>query len=582
MDIDQSVIDKAKTWLSEIYDEGTRREVSQLLEADTDEKKNNLIDSFYQDVEFGTGGIRGIMGVGSNRINSYTLSKVTQGLANYANKNFKSAQGGLKVAITYDTRNNSQFFAKLVGKIFLANGIEAWVFPEASPTPVLSFAVRYLKCQLGIVISASHNPKEYNGYKVYFADGAQIVPPWDKMIIEEVNQVIDYSQVKDTSNIGELFWIGKDVDDAYQAEILKNSNLDLVKEFADTPIIYTPLHGTGNRFIPSSLKQLGCQQIKVVKEQSKPDGDFPTVTYPNPEEGEALSLGLKEMDRHDSDLLMATDPDADRIGIAVRNNQGEKILLTGHQIGLLIADYILLKKKQQNQLPQNGYLVRSIVTTPLLDKICKKYEMNIYTVLTGFKYIGEVIRQQEGLKEFVFGMEESYGYLINDAVRDKDAVSAAVIIAEMHAYFTKNHSSFYQHLQGLYKEYGFYMDKMISIVKKGKKGKEEINSIIENYRKQPMKEILGEQVIAFRDYLKSEEIIAGKVKAIDLPLSNVLQFETDSITVTLRPSGTEPKIKFYLSLSEDTQGGVDLEKIKEFTKNKMNKLVDFCNQGLKL
>ncbi len=534
--IPTEILQKAKSWLSDKYDNETRERVNYLIE--NDEKE--LIDSFYTSLEFGTGGLRGIMGPGTNRMNIYTVGMATQGLCNYLIKNF--GHKPISVAIAYDSRNNSELFANKVAEIFSANNIKAYLFDSLKPTPELSFAIRLLKCQSGIVVTASHNPKEYNGYKVYWEDGAQVIEPHDKNIINEVNKITDISEVKTLRNDKLIEVLGENIDKIYINELKKLSlNPDINVKQKDIKIVYTPIHGTGTKLVPETLKAYGFNNINIVEEQSVPDGNFPTVKSPNPEEAEALTLALKKAKEIDADVVMATDPDADRVGIAVKDNQGNFILLNGNQTASVLINYIVSQWSKKGKLNGKQYIVKTIVTTELLKNIADKYNVKYYDVLTGFKYIADIIGKNEGKTEFIGGGEESYGYLFGEFVRDKDAVMSCALIAELAAYLKENNSNIYNYLIDTYIEYGLYVESLISITKKGKDGAEEIKAMMENYRNNPPCCINKVKVSNIIDYNLSEKT--------GLPKSNVLQlFLEDGSKITIRPSGTEPKIKFYFGI----------------------------------
>lgn len=537
---------RAQEWLSERYDEATRTEVKNLLE----NNEKELIDSFYRDLEFGTGGLRGIMGVGTNRMNIYTVAKATQGLCTYLKKEFKNLPE-IKAAVAHDSRNNSKLFAETTAKIFAANGIKVYLFDALRPTPELSFAIRHFQCQSGVVVTASHNPKEYNGYKAYWNDGGQVVPPHDKNIIAEVERT-NISDVKFSGNENLIIPIGKEIDEIYTDKIRALSlSADLVKKYNDIKIVYTPIHGTGVTLVPLVLKKYGFTNIINVPEQDISDGNFPTVKSPNPEESAALSMAIEKAKATGADLVMATDPDADRVGIAVRDNSGNFMLLNGNQTGSLLIYYLLNKWKENGKLTGKEYVVKTIVTTDLIVRIAEKFKVEYYDVLTGFKYIAEIIKQNEGKKTFIGGGEESYGYLAGEFVRDKDAVMACALIAEAAVWAKAKSKSLYDLLLDIYLEYGFYKEGLVNVTKKGKEGQEEIQAMMENFRKNPPKKLDGLDIIALYDYnaQKINDLKTGATKEINLPKSNVLQFLTsDGSKVTVRPSGTEPKIKFYFSV----------------------------------
>jgi phosphoglucomutase len=562
--IDNQILDRAKVWLGEGFDEETRLKVREMME----ENPQELIESFYQDLEFGTGGLRGIMGVGTNRMNKYTVGMATQGLANYLKKNFPDKEV-IKIAIAHDCRNNSPYFARITADVFSANGMHVYLFESLRPTPELSFAVRELGCQSGIVITASHNPKEYNGYKAYWDDGSQLIPPHDKNVIAEVQKITSVSEVRFGGTGGKIETIGEEFDKLYLEKVLSLSlSPEAIKKHRDIRIVFTPLHGTGGVLVPAALKKFGFENVSVVKEQSVYDGNFPTVKSPNPEEPAALEMALKQAEEEKADLVMATDPDADRVGIAVRDLTGKFILLNGNQTAALLTYYLLHKWKENKLLSGREYIVKTIVTSEVLKDIADSYAVECYDVLTGFKWIAEVIRKNEGIKTFIGGGEESYGFMVGDFVRDKDAVSACALVAETAAWAAEAGKSLYELLIDIYVEFGLYKESLISVTRKGKSGSEEIRKMMEDYRSAPPATINGSKVTLIKDYqtLEEKDMITGKVIPILLPKSNVLQFflEDDS-KISVRPSGTEPKIKFYFGVKDN------LTKRTEF---------EFVNQGL--
>ncbi len=538
---------KAQQWLGPEFNEETRREVKEMLEKD--EKK--LIDAFYQDLEFGTGGLRGIMGAGTNRMNIYTLGMATQGLSNYIIK--ECGNNGIKVAIAHDCRNNSRYFAETAADIFSANGFEVYLFEALRPTPELSFAIRQYICQSGVVITASHNPPEYNGYKAYWSDGGQVVAPHDEAIIEEVRNIKSVSEIKFDRKKEKIKIIGKETDQLFLNEVLKMSiNPDIIRKQNNIGIVYTPIHGTGVTLVPQALRMFGFRNIQNVPEQDIVDGNFPTVKSPNPEEPAALSLAIKKAYETGAELVMATDPDADRLGIAVRNKKGEFVLLNGNQTGVLLTHYILSQFKEKKKIKGNEYIIKTIVTTDLLDRIAEKYKVKCYNVLTGFKFFAELIRNLEGKEKYIGGGEESYGYLPGDYVRDKDAVASCAVAAEVTAWAKENGKSLYDQLIDIFLEYGLYKEKLINIVRKGKEGADEIKAMMMSYRNNPPETINNSKVVKIDDYetLISTNCITGEKKNIDLLKSDVLQFFLeDGSKISVRPSGTEPKIKFYFSVN---------------------------------
>lgn len=546
-ELEPSVLKKINEWLEGSYDADTRQQIQQLL----DEKAfTELTDSFYKDLQFGTGGLRGTMGPGSNRINKYTIGKATQGLANYLKKTYPSEK--IKVAIAHDSRNNSDYFARVTAEVFSANGIYVYFFKELRPTPELSFAIRELGCKSGVMVTASHNPKEYNGYKAYGADGGQFVAPEDAKVLEEVFAIQSIDEVKFERVEENIEMIAEEIDQLYLEKIAKLSvSPEAIARQKDLKIVFSPIHGTGITLVPQALEKFGFTNVNLVEKQIKPDGNFPTVVYPNPEEKEALTLALEKGVEVDADLIMATDPDADRIGIAVKNNKGEFILLNGNQTGSLLINYLLTAWEQKGLFTGKEYIVKTIVTSYLIDEIAKAKNVECYNTLTGFKYIGELMTRFKDEKVFIGGGEESYGYLIGDLVRDKDAVVSAAFIAEMTAYYKDQGSSLYDTLLNMYLQYGLYKEKLVSVTKKGKSGAEEIKAMMERFRNNPPATLGGSKVTTLKDYelRVSTDIDSGVKSAIELPESDVLQFFTeDGSIISARPSGTEPKIKFYCSV----------------------------------
>lgn len=571
-DISKEIIQKANEWLNGNYDEATKQDLKKMLEND----HPRLIESFYKNLEFGTGGLRGIMGTGSNRMNKYTVGKATQGLANYLKKMFPDDKE-IKAAIAYDCRNNNTFFANITADIFSANGIKVYLFDELRPTPELSFAIRQLKCNCGVMITASHNPKEYNGYKAYWDDGAQLIAPHDHNVIAEVNKINNIDDVKFKGNPDLIEIIGKDIDKIYLQKIKELSlSQDIIKKQKNLKIVYTPLHGTGLRLVPESLKNFGFTNINIVEEQAHADGNFPTVVSPNPEESEALTLALKKAKEIDADIVMATDPDADRVGTAIKDNHNNFVLLNGNQTASLLIYYLIKKWKENNKLKGKEYIVKTIVTTELLKDIALKNNVECFDVLTGFKFIADIIKKQEGKKVFIGGGEESYGYLMGEFVRDKDAVISCSMIAELTAWAKENNLNLFDLLIDIYCEYGFYKEKLISIVKKGKSGTEEIQKMMSDFRKTPPEIINNSKLICIKDYLISQEknLLTANIKTIDLPKSNVLQFFLeDGSKITVRPSGTEPKIKFYFGVFEELNSKNDFEKTDKILEEKLKSII---------
>ncbi|NND77254.1 MAG: phospho-sugar mutase [Flavobacteriales bacterium] len=556
----EEIITRAKSWLDPSFDDETRKIVHDLIENNLAE----LEESFYKDLEFGTGGLRGIMGVGTNRMNIYTVAMSTQGLANYLKKCFPDEK--IKVAIAFDSRNKSALFAKRAADILSANGIMVCLFDQLRPTPELSFAVRKLNCHSGIVITASHNPKEFNGYKVYWQDGGQLVPPHDKNIIAEVRKIQSMKDVKQVVIKDNLKAISKEMDSAYREAVIEQCvNKELIQN-SDLKIVYTSIHGTGITMVPDVLREAGFSDVHVLEEQAEPNGDFPTVESPNPEESSAMSLGLAKAMEINADILLGTDPDADRVGLAVLNDEGKMELLNGNQAATLIIYYILEGLKQANSLKGNEFVAKTIVTTQLIDEICMSYGVNCYNTLTGFKYIAEQIRLREGKERFVAGGEESYGYLIGDYTRDKDAIVSSLLLCEIAAWAKKGNKTLNDILADIYVQYGFYKESLVSLTKKGRRGAEEISQMMEGLKKEPRKELLGKKLLKTWDLNEGIEksMISGNIAVLDLPKSNVFQmFYEDGYVVTARPSGTEPKIKFYLGVREKLQKPSELNAVNE-------------------
>lgn len=562
---------KARIWLGDDFNEETRREVTEMLEKD----EKRLIDSFYRDLEFGTGGLRGIMGAGTNRMNIYTLGMATQGLSNYIIKQFGNK--GIRVAIAYDCRNNSSYFAETAADIFSANGFEVFLFESLRPTPELSFAIRYYKCNSGVVITASHNPSQYNGYKAYWNDGGQVVPPHDEAIIEEVRKIQSVKEIKFNGKREKIRIIGKETDDAFLQEVIKMSiNPDIIKRYSDLGIVFTPIHGTGIKLVPPALRLFGFRNILNVPEQEVPDGNFPTVKSPNPEEQGALQLAIEKAVENGSDLVMATDPDADRLGIAVRNKEGKFVLLNGNQTCALLIYYILSQFKEKNKYEGNEYIIKTIVTTDLLEDIADKYNVEYFNVLTGFKFFAEIIRKLEGKKKFIGGGEESYGFLPGDYVRDKDAVASCALIAEIAAWARSKGKTLYTLLIDIYLEFGLYKERLINIVKEGAEGAKEIKDMMKQYRKSPPKIINKSKVVRIDDYnnLTSTNYLTGEKSSIDLIRSDVLQFFLeDGSKISVRPSGTEPKIKFYFSVKSDLESADKYEESMAYLDTRIEDII---------
>ena len=570
--LDQATKARIDQWLSAEYDVHTTSKVQELVD---NNEQTELLDSFYKELEFGTGGLRGIMGVGSNRINKYTIGKATQGLANYLKKQFPNQQ--IKVAVSYDSRNNSQSLGHLVADVFSANDIHVFLFEELRPTPMLSFAVRHYNCQSGVMLTASHNPKEYNGYKAYWNDGGQLVAPHDKNVITEVNAIQSVNEIKFNRIESNITLVGESFDDIYvQANKRLSIHPEAVEAQKDLKIVFSPIHGTGITVVPKMLASWGFTNVSVVEEQAKPDGNFPTVVYPNPEEEDAMSMAKKRGQELGADVIMATDPDADRVGVAVKNDKGEYQLLNGNQIGSLLTYYVLSSKKDKNELQDNDYIVKTIVTTNLIAEIGSSFNVKSYETLTGFKYIGEVMTRELGKENYLVGGEESYGFLVGDLVRDKDAVNSCAFIAEMTAYFKNQGKSLYEVLIDLYVTYGFYKEKLISLTKKGKAGADEIKQMMIDLRANTPKTLGGVAVKEIRDYenLVSTDLLTGNTETIDLPKSDVLQFITvDGDVISARPSGTEPKIKFYCSVKETLLDASNYENISSKLEQKVENIM---------
>ena len=546
--LEQQVLAKAQKWLDGNYDAETKKQVKYLMDNDMKE----LVESFYKDLEFGTGGLRGVMGVGTNRMNIYTVGAATQGLSNYLKKAFADLPQ-IKVAIGHDCRNNSRKFAEVAADVFSANGIKVYLFDALRPTPEVSFAIRELGCQSGVILTASHNPKEYNGYKAYWNDGAQMIAPHDKNTIDEVNKITSVKDVKFRGNAELIEIIGEEIDRRYLDRIKTLSlSPEAIAHHHDMKIVYTPIHGTGVKLIPASLKNFGFTNIIHVPEQDVVSGDFPTVVSPNPEEPAALDMAIKKAIETDAELVMASDPDADRIGIAVRNDKGEFVLVNGNQIVMIFLNYLMTRNKELGLLKGNEYIVKTIVTTETIKTIAEQNGFKMYDCYTGFKWIASVIRENEGKARYIGGGEESYGFLPEDFVRDKDSVSSISLMAEIAAWAKDKGMTMYQMLQDIYIKYGYSKEKGISVVRKGKSGAEEIVAMMKNFRENPMKELGGSPVILVKDYasLEATDVVNGTKSKLDMPVtSNVLQyFSADGSKVSIRPSGTEPKIKFYIEV----------------------------------
>ncbi|MBE9600924.1 phospho-sugar mutase [Pedobacter sp. MC2016-24] len=560
MQLEPATLSTINEWLNGNYDTKTKAEIQSLLDA---ESYTELTDSFYRNLEFGTGGLRGIMGPGSNRINKYTIGTATQGLANYLNKKYPGQE--IKVAIAHDSRNNSDYFAKITADVFSANGIQVYFFKELRPTPELSFAIRQLGCKSGVMLTASHNPKEYNGYKAYGVDGGQFTAPDDSLVMDEVAKIKSIDEVKFDRADELISLIGEEIDQLYLDKITALSvSPEAIARQTNLKIVYSPIHGTGITLVPKALAQFGFSNLTLVEEQSKPDGNFPTVVYPNPEEKEALTLALKKAQDIDADLVLATDPDADRVGIAVKNNDGEFVLLNGNQTGSLLIHYLLTAWQEKGKLTGNEYIVKTIVTSNLIEAIANEKKVKFYNTLTGFKWIGQLMTQLEGKETFIGGGEESYGYLIGDLVRDKDAIVSCAFIAEMTAFYKDKGSSLYDALLDMYVTYGLYKEELVSITKKGKTGAEEIKAMMEKFRSTPPVTLGGSKIATLKDYELGVEtdLKTGSKTALELPKSDVLQFITeDGSIVSARPSGTEPKIKFYCSVNAPLKHKSDFKSV---------------------
>ena len=546
-------------WLTGNFDKDTKTAIRNMQEHHPQE----LEDAFYRNLEFGTGGLRGLMGVGTNRMNQYTVGMATQGYANYLNKTFGS--GNVKCVVGHDSRNNSRYFAEITANVLAANGIQVYMFDALRPTPELSFAIRHLGCQGGVVCTASHNPKEYNGYKAYWNDGGQLVPPHDKNVISEVEKIASVDEVKWSGGADRIQSIGSDMDEAYMNMIQSLSIYpDVCKAQHDLKIVYTPIHGTGITLVPEVLRRFGFTHVHVVEAQQQPDGNFPTVVYPNPEEAEAMSIGLQEARAMDADILLGTDPDSDRVGIGIKNKQGEWVLMNGNQTAVLAFNYLMEARRAKGIARENDMVVKTIVTTEMIDDIARENQVACYDVLTGFKWIAELIKQKEGKEHFIIGGEESYGLMIGDQIRDKDAISAVALLCEMAAYEKNQGRTLYDKLIDLYVKYGCYREHLISITKKGMNGQAAIAAMMEQYRKQPPVSINGVPVVMLLDYQlqQAKHLITGQSQAITLPKSNVLQFVLqDGSKISARPSGTEPKIKFYFSVQSKLNSAQDFDAV---------------------
>jgi phosphoglucomutase len=566
--MDAAIQQKIDAWLLGNFDQDVKDAIVQLQKDNPEE----LADAFYRNLEFGTGGLRGIMGIGTNRMNKYTVGMATQGYANY----LKQCFGEVKVAIAHDCRNNSRFFAETTANVFAANGIKVYLFEALRPTPELSFAIRHLGCQGGVVCTASHNPKEYNGYKAYWDDGSQLVPPHDKNVIAEVEKIASVDDVKWSGGEANITIIGKELDEVYM-EMVKGLSVypEVCAAQHDLKIVYTSIHGTGIVLVPEVLKRFGFTNVHIVEEQSVPDGNFPTVIYPNPEETEAMSMGLAKAKALDADILMGTDPDADRVAIGVKNHKGEWVLLNGNQTAMIAFNYMIEARKAKGIAQPNDMVVKTIVTTQMIDAIAKANGVACYNVLTGFKWIAEKIRQLEGKENYIIGGEESFGLMIGDKIRDKDGISAVALCCEMAAYEKARGRSLFDKLIDLYLQYGFFKEGLINVVKKGMNGAKEIAAMMEGYRANPPKNIDGKPVEKLLDYelQVGKNLLTGESWTIDLPKSNVLQFLLqDGTSISARPSGTEPKIKFYFSVNTPLTSAAEFDAKEKVLNEKIDRI----------
>ncbi len=569
--MDEKIQKKVAVWLNGNYDEATKEEIRK-MQIDNPE---DLVEAFYKDLEFGTGGLRGIMGVGTNRMNKYTVGMATQGYANYLKQFWGSTE--ISVAIGHDSRNNSRSFAEITAHVFAANGIKVFLFESLRPTPELSFAIRHLGCKGGVVCTASHNPKEYNGYKAYWDDGAQMVSPHDKNTIKEVEKIASVDDVKWNGGDNLITGIGAEMDKAY-LDMVQGLSIypDVCKKQKDMKIVYTPIHGTGIMLVPDALKQYGFENVHIVAEQAKPDGNFPTVKYPNPEERETMRIGLAEAEQMNADILAGTDPDADRIAIGIKNHKGEWVLMNGNQTAMLAFNYMMEARKEKGIAQPNDMVIKTIVTTDMIDVIAKAKGVHCYNVLTGFKWISSLIKAKEGKEKYIIGGEESFGLMIGDQIRDKDAVSAVCILCEMAAYEREKGRSLFEKLIDLYVEYGFYKEHLVSITKKGMNGAAEIAKMMENSRNNPPKTIDGVKVKELLDYelQVGKNLDTGETWKIDIPKSNVLQYlMEDGSKVSARPSGTEPKIKYYFSVNTKLDKAENFDATEEILDAKIERII---------
>ena len=567
----QTIDQKIASWLNGNFDAATKEEIRSLQASHPDQ----LEDAFYRNLEFGTGGLRGLMGVGTNRVNKYTIGMATQGFSNYLLKTYPKES--ISVMVGHDSRNNSRFFAETTAQVFAANGIKVYLFEALRPTPELSFAIRTLQCKAGVVCTASHNPKEYNGYKAYWNDGGQLVPPHDKNVITEVEAIHSLEEVKWTGGDALIEIIGASMDEAY-IKMLQSLSVypEVIAAQSDLNIVYTPIHGTGITLVPKVLDAYGFKNVHVVEEQATPDGNFPTVAYPNPEESETMRIGLEKAKALNADILLGTDPDADRVGIGVKNHKGEWVLMNGNQTAVLAFAYMMEARRAKGIAAPNDMVVTTIVTTEMINEVARQNEVNCYNVLTGFKWIAELVKEKEGKENYIIGGEESFGLMIGDQIRDKDAVSAVALLCEMAAYEKSKGKSLFDKMIELYMQYGFYYEHLISITKKGMNGQQEIADMMEGYRKQPPAEIAGKKVVTLLDYQLqlSTDLITGTQTKIQLPKSNVLQFLTeDGTKISARPSGTEPKIKFYFSVNAVLPNRAAFDEVFAHLQNKINTII---------
>lgn len=576
--MDDAIKQRVQVWKDGNYDDAAKQEIARLEK----ENPNELADAFYRNLEFGTGGLRGIMGIGTNRINKYTVGMATQGFANYLLQTYPG--GVVRIAIAHDCRNNSRQFAEITANVMAANGIKVFLFEALRPTPELSYAIRHLGCQGGVVCTASHNPKEYNGYKAYWNDGGQLVPPHDKNVIKEVEKIASVDEVKWSGGEANITIIGKELDNAY-IDMVKSLSVypEVITRQRDLKIVFTPIHGTGITLVPEVLQRFGFANVHIVEEQARPDGNFPTVIYPNPEESEAMSIGLKKAKELDADILLGTDPDADRVGIAIKDKQGNWVLMNGNQTAVLAFNYIIEARKAKGIAQNNDFVCKTIVTTDMIDRIAADNNVKCYNVLTGFKWIAELIKEKEAGENYIVGGEESYGLMIGSQLRDKDAVSAVALLCEMAAYEKDKGRTLYEKLIDLYVQYGYYKEHLISITKKGMNGQKEIADMMDGYRSNPPVSINGSPVVQLLDYelRKGKNLQTGEEWDIALPISNVLQFIlADGSKISARPSGTEPKIKFYFSVNTTIKSAAEFDSIQ--VKGELDKRIQGIIQDLGL